>query len=122
DGGGRVLMPGLIDLHVHLLFSRTPQELLAATPWVHGLWAAKAAEAVLLRGFTTVRDAGGIDGSLRRLIDAGEVGGPRLFPSGPPLSQTSGHGDHRFLSDGVPGGSERPGSFRGMYWLVNGVP
>jgi imidazolonepropionase-like amidohydrolase len=50
---------------------------------------------MLMRGFTTVRDAGGADGGLAEAIAAGLVKGPRLFPSGLALSQTGGHGDLR---------------------------
>ena len=48
-----------------------------------------------MRGFTSVRDAGGPSFALKRAIDEGIVVGPRIFPSGAMISQTSGHGDFR---------------------------
>jgi imidazolonepropionase-like amidohydrolase len=50
---------------------------------------------MLLRGFTSVRDVGGPSFELKRLIDSGKVMGPRVWPSGPMISQTSGHADLR---------------------------
>jgi imidazolonepropionase-like amidohydrolase len=51
-----------------------------------------AAQSLLMRGFTTVRDTGGPVFGLKRAIDEGLVAGPRIFPSGAFISQTSGHG------------------------------
>jgi imidazolonepropionase-like amidohydrolase len=64
----------------------------------------------LLRGFTTVRDLGGSSFSLKRAIDAGYVKGPRIFPSGATISQTSGHGDFGAPTD-VPKDPARPLSY-----------
>ena len=58
--------------------------------------AAHEAEATLMRGFTTVRDLGGPVFGLKRAIDDGIMIGPRIYPSGAMISQTSGHGDFRF--------------------------
>jgi imidazolonepropionase-like amidohydrolase len=96
DLAGRTLMPGLIDAHVHVLavdmaLGRLPER--PAT--LLALQAARVLEAMLRRGFTTVRDAGGADGGLAEAVEAGLVAGPRLFPSGRALSQTGGHGDAR---------------------------
>ena len=60
------------------------------------LLAARQAEATLMRGFTTVRDMGGPVFGLKRAIDEGVVVGPRIYPSGAMISQTSGHADFRF--------------------------
>ena len=97
-GGGRVLMPGLIDAHWHVFMAATPQPLLltADSSYLH-LLAARQAEATLMRGFTTVRDLGGPVFGLKRAIDEGAITGPRIYPSGAVISQTSGHGDFRFL-------------------------
>ena len=94
---GRVLMPGLIDAHWHAFMAATPQRLLmtADAPYLHIL-AARQAEATLMRGFTTVRDLGGPVFGLKRAIDEGVIIGPRIYPSGAFISQTSGHGDFRF--------------------------
>jgi imidazolonepropionase-like amidohydrolase len=95
---GRVLMPGLIDAHWHAFMAATPQMLLmtADSSYLH-LLAARQAEATLMRGFTTVRDLGGPVFGLKRAIDEGVTRGPRIYPSGAFISQTSGHGDFRFL-------------------------
>jgi imidazolonepropionase-like amidohydrolase len=58
--------------------------------------ATRQAEATLMRGFTTVRDLGGPVFGLKRAIDEGTIKGPRIYPSGAMISQTSGHGDFRF--------------------------
>ena len=95
--GGRVLMPGLIDAHWHAFMAATPQMvLMTADPNYLHLLAARQAEATLMRGFTTVRDLGGPVFGLKRAIDEGVVIGPRIYPSGAFISQTSGHGDFRF--------------------------
>jgi imidazolonepropionase-like amidohydrolase len=96
-GQGRVLMPGLIDAHWHAFMAATPQMLLATADisYLH-LLAARQAEATLMRGFTTVRDMGGPVFGLNRAIDEGVMIGPRIYPSGAFISQTSGHGDFRF--------------------------
>ncbi|MGH6896258.1 MAG: amidohydrolase family protein [Geminicoccaceae bacterium] len=94
---GRVLMPGLIDAHWHAFMAATPQVLLTiAEPSYLHLLAARQAEATLMRGFTTVRDLGGPVFGLKRAIDEGVMIGPRIYPSGAFISQTSGHGDFRF--------------------------
>ncbi|MBL0160300.1 MAG: amidohydrolase family protein [Bryobacterales bacterium] len=96
DGGGRTLMPGLIDAHWHAAFAGIPQmaAMMADIGFVH-LVAGKQAERTLMRGFTTIRDLGGPTFGLKKAIDAGVVNGPRIFPSGAFISQTSGHGDFR---------------------------
>jgi imidazolonepropionase-like amidohydrolase len=96
DCGGRVAMPGLIDVHWHALLAAIPEivALTADVPYVH-LVAAQEAERTLLRGFTSVRDVGGPAFSLKRAIDEGRFPGPRIYPSGAMISQTSGHGDFR---------------------------
>jgi imidazolonepropionase-like amidohydrolase len=104
---GRVLMPGLIDAHWHAFMAATPQMvLMTADPNYLHLLAARQAEATLMRGFTTVRDLGGPVFGLKRAIDEGVVIGPRIYPSGAFISQTSGHGDFRFSFEvpRVPGG------------------
>ena len=97
NGQGRVLMPGLIDAHWHAFMAATPQTMLmtADASYLH-LLAARQAEATLMRGFTTVRDMGGPVFGLKRAIDEGAMIGPRIYPSGAFISQTSGHGDFRF--------------------------
>jgi imidazolonepropionase-like amidohydrolase len=96
DGGGRTLMPGLIDMHWHTMMVRpTPAALLVGDVGHLNLMAGAEASATLLRGFTTVRDVGGPAFGLKRAIDEGTIAGPRIFPSGAIISVTSGHGDFR---------------------------
>jgi imidazolonepropionase-like amidohydrolase len=101
DVGGRTLMPGLIDAHVHAAITtldlaameRKPVSLVAQE-------ARRILEGMLQRGFTTVRDAGGADAGLAQAVERGLIRGPRIFFSGRVLSQTGGHGDFRPHSDG----------------------
>ncbi|MBR8829727.1 MAG: hypothetical protein N5P05_001321 [Chroococcopsis gigantea SAG 12.99] len=109
NGGGRVLMPGLIDNHVHIIMTAsTLPELMSPNISAETLQAraTKEAEQMLSRGFTTVRDMGGPTFDLKKAIDQGKTPGPRIYPSGAMISQTSGHGDFRSLT-------ERPRRFGG---------
>ena len=94
DGSGRTLMPGLLDSHVHLMLNDAPHISIYEKPWPFvGAQAAAGAKAMVLRGFTTVRDVGGPVAGLKDAIDMGLIEGPRVLPSGAFISQTSGHGD-----------------------------
>lgn len=96
DLKGRVLMPGLIDAHVHAIAVTTDLHALALMP--PSLVTAKAKgilEGMLMRGFTTVRDAGGADWGLAEAVRSGHFIGPRMFISGLALAQTGGQGDFR---------------------------
>ena len=96
DLGGRTLMPGLIDAHVHVMAADADLGKLDAMPGsLVAQHARHALEDALERGFTTVRDAGGADYGLAIAIDNGLIDGPRLFYAGRALSQTGGHGDFR---------------------------
>lgn len=96
QGGGRTLMPGLIDMHWHTMLVRpTHAALLTADIGHLNLLAGAEATATLMRGFTTVRDMGGPAFGLKRAIDEHTVAGPRIFPSGAIITVTSGHGDFR---------------------------
>lgn len=96
DGKGRTLMPGLIDAHWHAAFtSVSAQQAMTADPYYLLLVAGQQAKATLRRGFTTVRDCGGPTFGLKRAIDEGVVEGPRIYPAGAMITQTSGHGDFR---------------------------
>jgi imidazolonepropionase-like amidohydrolase len=94
-----VLMPGLIDAHVHLMIPLTIAEMQKSDDSYITLRAADEAKKMLHRGFTTVRDTGGATFGLKRAIDEGLIEGPRIFPSGAAISQTSGHGDFRKRPD-----------------------
>ena len=96
DGGGRTLMPGLIDMHWHAMLVRpTPADALAADIGYTNVVAGAEATDTLMRGFTTVRDLGGPTFGLKRAIDEGVVVGPRIYPSGAVITITGGHGDFR---------------------------
>jgi imidazolonepropionase-like amidohydrolase len=96
DGGGRTLMPGMIDMHWHTMLVRpTVASLLTDDVGHLNLIAGAEATATLMRGFTTVRDMGGPAFGLKQAIDEGTVVGPRIFPSGAIITITSGHGDFR---------------------------
>ncbi|MES0404089.1 MAG: amidohydrolase family protein, partial [Hyphomicrobium sp.] len=96
DGGGRTLMPGLIDGHTHLNMT-TGVVGIEKMPWDEiGVRSTIMARDWLNDGFTTVRDMGGMGGrGLKRAVDAGHVIGPRIYPSGGWIGQTSGHQDFR---------------------------
>ncbi|MDT8363267.1 MAG: amidohydrolase family protein [Nitrosomonas sp.] len=100
DGTGKYVMPGLIDAHVHVMFESMPQQQAMFSDFAFlNLFAAKAAEEQLMRGFTTVRDLGGGSLSLAKAIDMGLAKGPRIFSSGAFISQTGGHGDFGLPTD-----------------------
>lgn len=96
DAAGRVVTPGLIDAHVHVVAAS--HDLLAQAMQPVSLVAAQSSHimaAMLRRGFTTVRDAAGADAGLQEAVDRGLFEGPRLFIAGQPISQTGGHADMR---------------------------
>lgn len=100
DLGGRTLMPGLIDCHVHVI--ATTADLGANALMADSLVAAKSGRIMremLMRGFTTVRDVGGADQGLQQAVAEGYLSGPRLVICGKALSQTGGHTDYRGAHD-----------------------
>ena len=102
DGGGRFLMPGLIDMHSHLATAEGLAD--GRDEWdayAIGAMAAHNLELFLEQGFTTTRGAGGPTLGLAKAIKAGRIPGPRLYPSGPWISQTAGHGDLGYWTDPV---------------------
>jgi imidazolonepropionase-like amidohydrolase len=94
DAGGRTLMPGLIDAHVHAAITTMDLAAMARrSPTRVGIETKAILEGMLRRGFTTVRDAGGLDLGVQEALRVGLISGPRVFRSGRVLSQTGGHGD-----------------------------
>ena len=96
DVGGKWVLPGLFDCHVHVMFSPTLMDIARRvnTPFssrffdaVHNL------DATLRQGITSVRDASGADLGVKQAVDQGRIAGPRLQISISMLSQTGGHGD-----------------------------
>jgi imidazolonepropionase-like amidohydrolase len=108
DGGGRTLIPGLIDAHWHAMLIRpNPAQAIAGDVGYNNIVAGAEATDTLMRGFTTVRDVGGPVFGLKSAIDTGIIAGPRIFPSGAVITVTGGHGDFRQLSElpRMPGGA-----------------
>jgi imidazolonepropionase-like amidohydrolase len=96
DVRGRVLMPGLIDSHVHVTAVTADLAAMAEwSPYYVGAQAAAVLAGMLDRGFTTVRDVGGADWGIARAVEEGHLKGPRVHFGGKALSQTGGHGDVR---------------------------
>ena len=128
DGGGRTLMPGLINAHYHTMFaSITLAEGMDASEGYVTVKAVKNAEKILMQGFTTVRDMGGNSFGLKRAIDEGLIIGPRIYPSGPIISQTSGHADFRPYTAVPTSASESLPDYLNIYRaghlaLADGVP
>lgn len=123
DCQGKLVMPGLIDTHWHTMLAAIAQ-MTAMTSDLGYLYlsAAQEAQRTLMRGFTSVRDAGGPAFALKRAIDEGMVAGPRIYPSGAMISQTSGHGDFRLRSD-IPRAANEPLSLvesRGVAMIADG--
>src|SRR6266516_5541126 len=96
DLAGKIVMPGLIDCHVHVVATLVNLAQNALLP--DSLVAARASvilRDMLMRGFTSVRDVAGADFGLKLALQEGAISGPRLFICGKALSQTGGHGDLR---------------------------
>ena len=125
DGGGGTLMPGLIEAHAHLSLHGDLFQVRNDLNWMY-VGAKSGAEAghMLMRGFTTARDAAGPTNGLRKVIDAGHVVGPRIYSAGPAISQTGGHFDIRGLNE--PNyyflGMSDPKQFMEWAYLADGVP
>ena len=101
DGGGRTMMPGMIDVHWHTYLANMMlgQLLNSADMGDITIAGLLGNEQVLMRGFTTVRDIGGNPFAVKKAIDAGKFPGPRMLVSGPPLGQTGGHFDFSPYND-----------------------
>jgi imidazolonepropionase-like amidohydrolase len=100
DCGGRTMMPGLIDSHVHVTLSEVNIGFLEAIPLT--LMTARAARLMLgmiNRGFTSVRDTGGADWGIKTAVEQGDIPGPRLFIAGAAIGPTGGHSDPRKRTD-----------------------
>ncbi|WP_455389281.1 amidohydrolase family protein [Petrachloros mirabilis] len=125
DAGGRVLMPGLIDAHYHSMFNFWPvSKVLSSDFGLQSIAASKMAKETLLRGFTSVRDVGGNCFPVSRATDQGLIDGPRVYPCGGYISQSSGHGDFRGPLD-VPSENGSPLDYFqrvGHTLIADGVP
>jgi len=122
NGNGRILMPGLIDSHVHFNMMLIPDGIpgLETSTWEqYGALAMVSAREYIMSGFTTVRDLGGMGVGYKKVIDSGIAAGPRIYAAGTFISQTSGHGDFRLGSQ--PAGSSNAEKLR-ITALADGVP
>lgn len=100
DCGGRTLMPGLIDCHVHVCLSEVNVGKLEAIPLTLMTAHAMASlRGMIDRGFTAVRDTGGADWGIKQAVDEGLAPGPRLFIAGRAIGPTGGHSDMRRRTD-----------------------
>lgn len=99
DANGRVVTPGLIDAHVHTTVVVGIPRLRDSDPGYLAARSGAEAHAMLMRGFTTIRDMAGPAFGLQQAIDEGVLEGPRIFPSGAMIGQTSGHADLRQRGD-----------------------
>ncbi|MCW8335832.1 metal-dependent hydrolase family protein [Vibrio paucivorans] len=100
DGQGKTLMPGLIDGHAHIMINYNFDDIEKNKDLTDiSINAVTVAQRYIDDGFTSVRDAGGPAFGLAREINAGNITGPRIYPSGGFISQTSGHGDFRDRAD-----------------------
>ena len=100
DCGGRTLMPGLIDSHVHVFLSEVYIPNLEKIPLT--LMTARAIglmRCMIDRGFTSVRDTGGADWGIKEAVEKGNIAAPRLFIAGQAIGPTGGHSDSRRRTD-----------------------
>lgn len=120
DGAGTTLLPGLTDAHVHLALIGVRGDH-GTDPWVmHVLDVSTVIEDALQEGFTTVRDAGGLEPVWAQAVASGKLRGPRILPAGSPLSQTGGHGDDRQRHEELHRGQTIPGLVAAMA-LADGI-
>jgi len=123
DGKGKTLMPGLIDAHWHTLMAAASFKEISEgdESYLHTLAAVEATH-TLMRGFTTVRDVASPAFGLKKAIDANLLDGPRIYPSGAGISQTSGHGDlrHRYTPPKTFGGSPSRWESLGLMSVADG--
>ena len=123
---GRTLVPGLIDMHVHLsgAVDQGPYRALENTDSFAAVLAVPNARAMLDAGFTTVRNVGSsdrIDVGMKQAIDGGYVIGPRIVPAGYSLGATGGHCDSTFLPPSLEKAGKEEGIGDGPEELRNQV-
>ena len=125
DGGGRTLMPGIIGCHEHVMMQLPITTLLNSDERYIAAVSTATAETYLMNGWTSIRDAAGNTFGLKKAIDQGFVPGPRIYPSGPMITQTSGHSDHRTFQKPLTAATKGVPSTGMEYFdlaLADGVP
>ncbi|MCX2934875.1 amidohydrolase family protein [Mycobacterium sp. CVI_P3] len=124
DGADRVLMPGMIDAHVHLVgMANNLLDLMSGSQTQLAATTLARAKGTLLRGFTTVRDMAGDTAGIKKVIDSEPTLGPRIYPSQAAISQTAGHGDFGFVYETPTalGGTESRAEMIGFMRVADGV-
>ena len=125
DGGGRTLMPGLIEGHGHLQMNGTSlSDIENNRNWEElATRSAAKAEMALMSGFTSWRDMGGMGAGLKKTIDAGLLRGPRIYPSGAFIGPTGSHADFRNFTtpNETVYGANSAGARLGMTFTADGV-
>jgi imidazolonepropionase-like amidohydrolase len=113
DGGEATLLPGLTDAHVHFgIQAPSGPDLTGGRSLAeYVLDVRRTIEQALQEGFTTVRDAGGLDPVWAGLVERGKVRGPRILPSGSFITQTGGHADFRLTHEAVHRHPDVPGAY-----------
>ena len=121
DAGGKVVMPGLIDAHSHITgLKLTPKNRDASDEEI-AIHAEQYLKNTLLSGFTTIREAGGADYAIVKLLRAGKIAGPRAYISGKALTITGGGADFRDIEEKYdPCGCVGPHSV--LSKIADGVP
>lgn len=124
DGSGKTVTPGFIDIHSHVMMQLPIPEYFRTDQLYHALFSSEIAKLYLSNGYTTIRDEGGNAFSLKKAIDESIVEGPRIYPSGPMISQSAGHADHRSPNEPstLIGGQQDLGVKYGDMLVVDGVP
>ncbi len=122
EGGGRTLIPGIIDAHSHISAPITLADVASEDPAYVAALSLEVARMLLMRGWTTMRDVGGPSQGLARAIDEGHAIGPRIYPSAMFISQTSGHGDFREPTDPHPNTVAGADAFMARYYLIADGP
>jgi imidazolonepropionase-like amidohydrolase len=124
DAAGRTMTPGFIAAHEHIVGQMPFGDIFTTDTRYFAYVATQTVQTYLMNGYTSVRDVCGNTFSLKMAIDRGYVTGPRIYPSGPMISQTSGHSDHRHQSDAsdLIGGTWDPMVRYGDMVVVDGVP
>ena len=122
DGKDLTVIPGIIDAHSHVALPITLDSVYTEDPAYVAAVSLKVAEMLLMRGWTTMRDVGGPSQGLARAIDEGVAIGPRIYPSAMFVSQTSGHGDFRQLTDSHPNMTGNVNPFEARIGLIADGP
>jgi imidazolonepropionase-like amidohydrolase len=125
DGGGRVLMPGLADMHTHLIWNFGPVETINSPLDYLAVRGVQEAQATLMRGFTSIRDIAGGAHGIARAIDEGHFPGPRIQSASAAITMTAGHGDYRsrnIMNQKFGGPTEIAAERIGFVRSADGVP